>query len=60
MFRAVWMLCRDESGVTTVEYALLLGLVAMASIVAWQLLATDTHGSVQSSVVHIGNAMSDR
>ena len=26
---------RDESGVTSIEYALLLGLVAVAAVVAW-------------------------
>ena len=35
MFRKLWM---DETGLTTVEYALLLALVAIAAITAWTTL----------------------
>jgi len=35
MFKQLW---KDEEGLTTVEYALLLALVAIAAIVAWTTL----------------------
>lgn len=40
---------RDESGVTTVEYALLLGLVAMAAVVAWGALGNALVEKVESA-----------
>jgi pilus assembly protein Flp/PilA len=35
MFKRLW---KDEEGLTTVEYALLLALVAIAAIAAWTTL----------------------
>jgi pilus assembly protein Flp/PilA len=35
MFKMLW---RDEEGLTTVEYAMLLALVAIAAIAAWTTL----------------------
>ena len=43
MLARLW---NDESGLTSVEYALLLFLVAVGGIVAWQTLAGSTHGQV--------------
>ena len=37
MFKMLW---EDEEGLTTVEYALLLALVAIAAITAWTTLGT--------------------
>lgn len=45
MVREVWELVRDEDGTATVEYALLLSLVVIASIAAWQSLS-DTLANV--------------
>jgi pilus assembly protein Flp/PilA len=43
MFKTLW---KDEEGLTTVEYALLLALVAIAAITAWTTLG----GRVSSTV----------
>lgn len=37
MFKMLW---HDEEGLTTVEYALLLALVAIAAITAWSTLGS--------------------
>ena len=42
-------LWHDESAMTTVEYALLLALVALAAIVAWATLGRRVRGSVEGS-----------
>jgi len=39
-------LCQDEDGLTTLEYALLLGLVAIAAVAAWTSLGTRVDGMV--------------
>ncbi|MFO8081535.1 MAG: Flp family type IVb pilin [Armatimonadota bacterium] len=39
-------LWKDEEGLTTVEYALLLALVAVAAIGAWTALGTSVNGTV--------------
>ena len=38
MLRTLWQLWRDEDGVTSVEYALLLALIVVASLGAWSAL----------------------
>lgn len=38
MWTNLWSLWHDERGLTTVEYALLLALLTIASIVAWTTL----------------------
>ncbi|MEI6499834.1 MAG: Flp family type IVb pilin [Armatimonadota bacterium] len=43
MFKLLWS---DEEGLTTVEYALLLALVAIAAITAWTTLGTRVSGTV--------------
>lgn len=43
MLHRLW---RDEAGLTTVEYALLLALVAVAAIGAWRVLGTSVSTTV--------------
>jgi pilus assembly protein Flp/PilA len=43
MFERLW---QDEEGLTTVEYALLLALVAIAAITAWSTLGTRVSNTV--------------
>ena len=51
--KAFWS---DEEGLTTVEYALLLALVVVAGIGAWQGLGTAVKTTVNSSTGTITNA----
>ena len=46
MFRQLW---KDEEGLTTVEYALLLALVAIAAITAWTTLGSRVSTTVSSA-----------
>lgn len=46
MLSELW---HDESALTTLEYALLLLLIATSGIVAWQLLGSSTSESVANS-----------
>jgi len=50
MFKSLW---NDEDGLTTVEYALLLALVAIAAIVAWTTLGTKVNTTVDSASGHL-------
>ena len=45
MFKTLW---KDEEGLTTVEYALLLALVAIAAITAWTTLGSRVNSTVTS------------
>jgi pilus assembly protein Flp/PilA len=45
MFKMLW---KDEEGLTTVEYALLLALVAIAAITAWTTLGNRVSNTVTS------------
>ncbi len=40
---------RDESGVTTVEYALMLGVLTVAAVVAWRALGNALVEKVESA-----------
>jgi Flp pilus assembly pilin Flp len=51
-------LVRDEDGLTTVEYALLLALVVVAGVVAWRNLGTTVGNAVTESADTIANASS--
>jgi pilus assembly protein Flp/PilA len=51
--RELW---KDTEGLTTVEYALLLALVVVAGIAAWQGLGTQVGTTVNSSAGTIANA----
>jgi Flp pilus assembly pilin Flp len=51
----LWM---DEEGLTTVEYALLLALVVVAGILAWQGLGGTVENTVNDSADTIANASS--
>ncbi|MFW5868518.1 MAG: Flp family type IVb pilin [Armatimonadota bacterium] len=51
-------LLRDEEGLTTVEYALLLALVVVAGIVAWGNLGTAVTNAVTESADTISGASS--
>jgi len=53
--RDLW---KDEEGLTTVEYALLLALVVVAGIAAWQGLGGTVKTTVNSSAATIANAAS--
>jgi len=46
MFTELW---KDEAGLTTVEYALLLALVAIAAITAWTTLGSRVSTTVSSA-----------
>ena len=46
MIKQLWM---DEEGLTTVEYALLLALVAIAAIAAWTTLGSRTSATVTTA-----------
>jgi pilus assembly protein Flp/PilA len=46
MFEQLW---KDEEGLTTVEYALLLALVAIAAIAAWTTLGQRTSTTVTNA-----------
>jgi len=48
--RKLW---KDEEGLTTVEYALLLALVVVAGISAWQGLGTTVQNTVTDSATTI-------
>jgi len=50
MFADLW---RDEDGLTTVEYALLLALVAIAAITAWTTLGTRVSTTVSSATTNL-------
>lgn len=47
----------DQDGITTVEYALLLALIAGAAIGAFSMLGKSNRGSVASSVMTVAGAM---
>ncbi len=51
--RELW---KDEAGLTTVEYALLLALVVVAGIAAWQGLGNTVENTVSDSSGVIANA----
>jgi len=50
-------LFKDEDGLTTVEYALLLALLVVAAIAVWQGLGTALHNAVSSSSATLTNTM---
>ena len=53
MFDLVKRLWRDEEGLSTVEYALLLVLIVIVGITAWQTLGT----SVSTKVATVNNTI---
>jgi len=53
--RELW---KDEEGLTTVEYALLLALVVVAGIAAWQGLGSTVQNTVTDSTSTLVNAAS--
>ena len=50
LVRTLW---QDETGLTTVEYALLLALVAIAAIVAWTSLGQKISNTVSSTASNL-------
>ncbi len=48
---------RDEEGVATVEYALLLAVVVVASITAWRALGEAVRTVVQESADQVANGV---
>ena len=57
MRASIQALRQDESGLTTVEYALLLCFIAIAAVGAWQFLGGHSRGSVSSSVDTVAAGM---
>jgi len=55
MFKQLW---KDEEGLTSVEYALLLALVAIAAIAAWTTLGQRTSTTVSPATSHLPEAAS--
>lgn len=53
VFRSLW---KDEEGVTTVEYALLLALVSIAAILAWTNLGTKVSTTASSATSAMGGS----
>jgi len=53
MLKALW---RDEDGLTTVEYALLLALLVVAAIGVWTTFGTKLKENVSKSTVAFDNA----
>jgi Flp pilus assembly pilin Flp len=53
MWRQLW---RDETGLTTIEYSLLLLVVATGTALAWTLLATAVSHSAGASVAKMPGA----
>ena len=59
MVKAARKLVRDERGATAVEYAFIVALIAMASIVAWAALGNqldDTYSAMASKLNAINTA----
>ena len=52
----MFKLWKDEEGLTTVEYALLLALVVVAGITAWNTLGDTVGNAVTDSASTIANA----
>ncbi len=50
MLKELW---KDEEGLSTVEYALLLALVAIAAIAAWRALGTQVSDTVDTATGEI-------
>ena len=53
MFAELW---RDERGLTMIEYALLMALVALSAVFSWQQVGDTAVNSVQSGTVQIASA----
>jgi len=53
--KAIW---RDEEGLTTVEYALLLALLVVAAIGVWTTFGAKVEESVSTSTNVLGNTLS--
>lgn len=56
MFGMVKALWKDEDGLTTVEYALLLALLVVAAIGIWTAFGAKVQGSVNASTSAFDNA----
>ena len=50
MFIELW---RDERGLTMIEYALLMALVALSAVLSWQQAGATTVNSVEANTVLI-------
>ena len=53
MFVELW---RDERGLTMVEYALLMALVAVSAIFSWQEMGSTTVNAVRTGTAQIASA----
>ncbi len=50
-------LARDERGLTTVEYIIVLGLIAVVSIAAWQRFGETLVGEVEAADSYISDVV---
>jgi len=55
LLKSFW---KDEEGLTTVEYALLLALLVVAAITVWSAFGTSIRSAVSTSGNTVSNAMS--
>jgi len=53
MFKQLW---KDQDGLTTVEYALLLALVSIAAITAWTTLGSRVSTTVSSATSNLSSS----
>jgi pilus assembly protein Flp/PilA len=54
LLKSFW---KDEEGLTTVEYALLLALLVVAAITVWSAFGTSIRSAVSTSGNTVSNAM---
>ncbi len=55
MFGQILALWRDEAGVSSVEYAMLVAVVVVASIAAWRQLADTVANTLAEASAQIAN-----
>lgn len=56
MLKWLRMLVRDEQGLTTLEYALVLALIAAAGVLTWQMFGETVNESGMSSTESMNRA----
>ena len=58
MVRHVKQLLGDEAGLTSIEYAILLSLVSLAALAAWQMMGdtvSNSAGEAATAVANVGD-----
>ncbi len=56
MVRHAKQLLRDEAGVSSVEYAILVSLVSLAALAAWQMMGETISNSAGEAATAVANA----